>query len=196
MTALWHRERTGEGQLIEIAQAENAAPMFTQAIMDYSLNGVVQSAIGNRDVHGAFPCGVYPAKSPGTAETMEDHWVSIHVQSDAEWLAFVQAMGNPSWAADPRFAANAGRAEHFREIDRHIAEFTRDKDDYDLMHLLQGAGIAADPCSKLRACSMTPSCVRATFSASNLSKARKGRTNTSAPCGSSRRRRSSSANRP
>ena len=32
MAALWQREKTGEGQLIEIAQAENAAPMFTQAI--------------------------------------------------------------------------------------------------------------------------------------------------------------------
>ena len=70
MTALWHRDRTGEGQLIEIAQAENAACMFTQAIMDYSLNGNVQGAIGNRDVHGRAPFGVYPAESPGTAETM------------------------------------------------------------------------------------------------------------------------------
>src|SRR6185437_3706390 len=85
MAALWHRDRTGEGQRIEIAQAENAAAMFTQAIMDYSLNGNVQSAIGNRDVHGRFPCGVYPALSPGTPETMEDHWVAIHVETDEEW---------------------------------------------------------------------------------------------------------------
>jgi crotonobetainyl-CoA:carnitine CoA-transferase CaiB-like acyl-CoA transferase len=58
MTAIWHRDRTGEGQLIEIAQAENAAAMFTQAIMDYSLNGNVQGAIANRDVHGRAPFGV------------------------------------------------------------------------------------------------------------------------------------------
>ena len=145
MTALWHRDRTGEGQLIEIAQAENAAAMFTQAIMDYSLNGNIQGAIGNRDVHGRFPCGVYPAKSPGTAETMEDRWVSIHIDSDDTWRAFGEAIGSPPWATDLRFETNAGRAEHFREIDAHIADFTRERDDYDLMHLLQGAGVACAP---------------------------------------------------
>ncbi|HEY4668346.1 MAG TPA: CoA transferase, partial [Tepidiformaceae bacterium] len=91
MAALWHRDRTGQGQLIEIGQAENAAAMFTQAIMDYSLNGRIQSAIGNRDVHGRYPCGVYPAKSPGTAETADDRWVAISIESDEEWQAFVTA---------------------------------------------------------------------------------------------------------
>ncbi len=145
MTALWHRDRTGEGQLIEIAQAENAAAMFTQAIMDYSLNRNVQQAIGNRDVNGRFPCGVYPGKSPGTAQTMEDHWISIHVETDEQWQAFVTAIGSPEWAIDRRFATNDGRAEHFRQIDAHIAEFTSTREDYEVMHLLQKAGIAAAP---------------------------------------------------
>jgi crotonobetainyl-CoA:carnitine CoA-transferase CaiB-like acyl-CoA transferase len=145
MAALWHRERTGEGQLIEIAQAENAASMFTQAIMDYSLNGRVQGAIGNRDVHGRFPCGVYPAKSPGTSETMDDHWVAISVESDDQWQAFARAIGNPAWTSDPRFASNAGRAEHFREIDRHIAEYTAQREDYNVMHALQAVGVPAAP---------------------------------------------------
>ncbi|HKS92222.1 MAG TPA: CoA transferase, partial [Tepidiformaceae bacterium] len=145
MTALWHREKTGEGQLIEIAQAENAAAMFAQAIMDYSLNGHVQGAIGNRDVFGRYPCGVYPAKSGGSAETMDDHWIAIHIETDEQWQAFGRAIGNPPWAADPRFATNDGRAEHYKEIDAHIAEYTKERDDYELMHLLQDAGIAAAP---------------------------------------------------
>jgi len=145
MAALWHRDRTGQGQLIEIGQAENAAAMFTQAIMDYSLNGRIQSAIGNRDVHGRYPCGVYPAKSPGTAETADDRWVAISIESDEEWQAFVTAIGSPGWALDPRYATNEGRAEHFREIDRHIGEYTAGFEDYDLMHRLQAAGVAAAP---------------------------------------------------
>lgn len=145
MAALWHREKTGEGQLIEMGQAENASAMFTQAIMDYTLNGVVEEAIGNRDIFGRYPCGVYPAKSPGTAADQGDHWVSIHIENDAQWRAFGEALGGPQWASDPRFATNEGRAEHFREIDGQIAACTREREDYDLMHALQAAGIACAP---------------------------------------------------
>ncbi|MDZ7728546.1 MAG: CoA transferase [Dehalococcoidia bacterium] len=145
MTALWHREKTGEGQKIEIAQAENAAGMFSQAIMDYSLNGRLQEAIGNRDIFGRYPCGVYPAKSPGTSETSDDRWVSIAIEDDDQWQRFVQAIGSPDWALDERFTTNAGRAEHYKEIDRNIAAYTAEREDYDLMHELQAAGIAAAP---------------------------------------------------
>ena len=145
MTALWHRQRTGRGQLIEIGQAENASAMFTQAIMDYSLNRRVQGTIGNRDVAGRAPCGVYPAKSPGTAATSEDRWIAIHVENDAQWVAFQSALGNPDWATDARFATNEGRAAHYKEIDHHIAAWTVERDDYEMMHLLQSHGIAAAP---------------------------------------------------
>ncbi|MGD9893974.1 MAG: CaiB/BaiF CoA transferase family protein, partial [Dehalococcoidia bacterium] len=144
MTALHHRRRTGEGQLIEIAQAENAAAMFTQALMDYSLNRNVQGTIGNRDVFGQYPCGVYPCRG-GEATAMEDRWVSIHVQSDAEWQGLKRVMGSPAWADDARFDTNTGRAAHFREIDAKIAAWTNGMDDYDVMHRCQAEGIAAAP---------------------------------------------------
>jgi benzylsuccinate CoA-transferase BbsF subunit len=145
MAALWHRKKTGHGQLVEIGQAENASPMFTQAIMDYSLNRNVQGTIGNRDVHGRAPCGVYPCRSAGTAEEMLDRWIAIHVENDPQWQALVEAMGSPAWAHDARFVTNAGRAEHYKELDGHIGAWTAAQDDYALMHLLQGRGIAAAP---------------------------------------------------
>jgi crotonobetainyl-CoA:carnitine CoA-transferase CaiB-like acyl-CoA transferase len=145
MTAIWHRDRTGEGQLIEIGQAENAAAMFTQAIMDYSLNGNAQGAITNRDVHGRALQGVYPALSPGTSATMDDHWIAISIEGDEEWQAFAAAIGNPAWTGDPRFATNEGRLANHDEIDGHIAAYTATQDDYELMHRLQAAGIAATP---------------------------------------------------
>jgi crotonobetainyl-CoA:carnitine CoA-transferase CaiB-like acyl-CoA transferase len=145
MTALWHRDRTGEGQLIEIAQAENAACMFTQAIMDYSLNGNVQAANGNRDVHGNAPFGVYPAVSPGDSSTMDDHWISIAIENDVQWAAFTKAIGSPAWATDPKFATNAGRMAHHDELDALIGEYTATQEDYDLMHRLQAVGVSATP---------------------------------------------------
>lgn len=145
MAAIWHRDRTGEGQIIEIGQAENAAAMFTQAIMDHSLNANVQGAITNRDVHGRALQGVYPALSPGTPATMDDRWIAISIEGDDEWRAFAAAIGNPAWADDPRFATNDGRLANHDEIDAHIAAYTATRDDYELMHRLQAAGIAATP---------------------------------------------------
>jgi crotonobetainyl-CoA:carnitine CoA-transferase CaiB-like acyl-CoA transferase len=145
MAALWHREKTGAGQLVEIAQAENAAAMFTQALMDYSLNRRLQSATGNRDIYQRLPCGVYPCLSPGTPQDCGDHWVSIHVEDDAAWQGLRRAMGDPDWARDERFAANAGRVEHFREIDRQIAAWTATQEDYEVMRRCQAQGVPAMP---------------------------------------------------
>ena len=113
--------------------------------MDYSLNGRVQRTIGNRDIYGRFPCGVYPARSSGGSDTQEDRWISLHVESDAQWSAFASAIGDPEWAADPRFATNAGRARHAAELDAKIAAYTAEHDDYELMARLQAAGVAAAP---------------------------------------------------
>jgi crotonobetainyl-CoA:carnitine CoA-transferase CaiB-like acyl-CoA transferase len=145
MTALWHRDRTGVGQVVELAQAEAAAAMFTQAIMDYTLNRKLQGAIGNHDVHGSYPCGVYPARSLPEGEPAGDRWVAIHVEDDRQWRALGEAFGNPAWAADPRFAANAGRSQHNAELDALIASYTAERNDYELFHALQRAGVPAAP---------------------------------------------------
>jgi crotonobetainyl-CoA:carnitine CoA-transferase CaiB-like acyl-CoA transferase len=145
LAALRQRERSGQGQLVELAQAENAASMFTQAILDYTLNRRVQQTIGNRDIFGRFPCGVYPCKSPGAADTADDRWVSIHVESEAGWQALKRVMGQPAWAEDHRFASNAGRAEHCKELDAAIAAWTAEREDYAIADQCQAAGIAAMP---------------------------------------------------
>ena len=72
LMALWHRNNTGKGQFIELAQAENAAAMFAQAYLDYTLTGTVQRAVGNRSIYaadGVAPCGVYPVFPTRTAAT-------------------------------------------------------------------------------------------------------------------------------
>ncbi len=148
MAAIWHRNNTGKGQFIEMAQAENAAAMFVQAYMNYALNGVVEEAIGNRSISaadGEAPSGVYPCLSPGTAATAEDRWIAITVTNDEEWAALRSLMGDPAWAQDPALATASGRAAAQDLLDAEIAAWTKDFDDYDLFHRLQAAGIPAAP---------------------------------------------------
>jgi crotonobetainyl-CoA:carnitine CoA-transferase CaiB-like acyl-CoA transferase len=148
MAAIWHRNNTGRGQFIEMAQAENAAAMFAQAYMNYALNGVIEEAIGNRSIYaeqGEAPCGVYPCLSPGTSETGDDRWIAINVTNDAEWVALRQVMGDPDWAKAPELQTAAGRAANQDLLDERIAEWTKDFDDYELFHRLQAAGVPAAP---------------------------------------------------
>jgi crotonobetainyl-CoA:carnitine CoA-transferase CaiB-like acyl-CoA transferase len=138
MAALNYRDRTGKGQLIEIGQAENGMAMFAEAILDYTLNGRVQETIGNRDIHGAAPCGVYPASG-------EDAWIAVTCYTDEEWQALVGAMGMPEWARDERFATAPARHKHQDELDAGIAAWTGSHDHYEMMRLLQTAGVPSGP---------------------------------------------------
>ena len=144
MAALRHRRRTGEGQLIEMAQAEAAAPMVAQAYMHQALLGSPPAPVGNHSIYGFAPHNLYPCRSPGDAGDGGDRWIAITVTSDDEWRALRAEMGAPAWA-DASLDTNAARLARQDEIDVHIAAWTRDQDDYDLFHRLQRVGVPAAP---------------------------------------------------
>jgi crotonobetainyl-CoA:carnitine CoA-transferase CaiB-like acyl-CoA transferase len=148
MAAVWHRNQFGEGQFIEMSQAENATAMFAQAYMDFALNGELDEARGNRSIYaadGEVPCGAYPCKSPGSAEEGLDRWITINVMSDADWLRLRGVMGEPTWAISDDFLSAAGRLAKEDYIDEQLGHWTRGFEDYDLFHRLQAAGVAAAP---------------------------------------------------
>ena len=148
MSAIWHRNQSGEGQFIEMSQAENATAMFAQAYMAYALNGDVDKARGNRSIYaadGEVPCGAYPCKSAGSAADGLDRWITINVTSDEDWLRLRGVMDNPQWAMSDDLLTIDGRVAKEDYIDEQLSLWTCDFIDYDLFHLLQLAGVAAAP---------------------------------------------------
>ena len=146
--ALWHRNNTGEGQLIELAQSENAVAMFSHAYLDYALTGNVQRAIGNRSIYaadGVAPCGVYPCIPAGNGGQGDDCWIAVTVTTDEEWEALRTVMGDPDWAADPELATGRGRAARQDLLDENLARWTSGFEDEALFHRLQAAGVPAAP---------------------------------------------------
>jgi crotonobetainyl-CoA:carnitine CoA-transferase CaiB-like acyl-CoA transferase len=84
LAALEHRERTGEGQYVDQAQAESALHFLAPAFLDYTVNGSVQGAAGNEDGE-LFPHAMFPAQGG-------DRWVAIVVRDDADWAALCAAI--------------------------------------------------------------------------------------------------------
>jgi crotonobetainyl-CoA:carnitine CoA-transferase CaiB-like acyl-CoA transferase len=138
MAALRHRRRTGQGQVIEMAQVESSAHMFPQAALDAAWNGRASGSVGNRSIEGFVPNGVFP-----TAAANE--WIAISCRSDSEWSALIGVMGKPSWATDADLATRNGRAEGEDSIEERISEWTSTRDRDDLFHSLQAAGVTAGP---------------------------------------------------
>lgn len=135
LTALLHREVSGEGQFIDVSHVESAVATIGESIMDYTMNRRSRTRMGNRDYFMA-PHGCYRCRG-------EDKWVTIAVGSDEEWQRLCEAQGNPEWARDEKFSNALSRWQNQDELDKKIEEWTSQRDHYEVMHFLQKAGVAA-----------------------------------------------------
>src|SRR5262249_33912500 len=135
LAALEHRRRTGEGQYIDLSQAEASLHFLGPALLDHEVNDRLPQRVGNADPDLA-PHGVYPT-------TGRDCWVAIAVGDDRACAALCDVMERADLAADPRFAAASGRRMHRDALDEAIAAWTRDRDAGAIERGLQARGVAA-----------------------------------------------------
>jgi crotonobetainyl-CoA:carnitine CoA-transferase CaiB-like acyl-CoA transferase len=135
LVGLFEQERRGAGVSIDLSHVDGLLPMNAAALLDYTINGRVQGRLGNRHPTIA-PHGCYPCKG-------DDEWVVITVASDMEWEKFCHALGKLEWAHAEKFATAAGRKAAEDELDSHITAWTKEHDHYEVMDLLQKAGVAA-----------------------------------------------------
>ncbi len=137
LAALHYRDRTGEGQHLDLSMAEMVTSMMPEAMMDFLMNGRDQAAIGNRDESMA-PHGVFPAAG-------DDQWIAIAIASDDEFAKLCGALGAPAMASDPKFARLPGRLAKVEELEREIAARTRIHPRDELVAKLRAGGLAAGP---------------------------------------------------
>lgn len=135
LAALDHRRRTGEGQYIDLAQAEAAIHFLGPAMLDYTVNARVQTAAGNADSEAA-PHGVYPVAG-------DDRWIAIAVHDDAQFAALAAVLGEAALGDDPRFATAGARRINGAALDAVIAGWTRGQDPHAAEAALQAAGVPA-----------------------------------------------------
>jgi crotonobetainyl-CoA:carnitine CoA-transferase CaiB-like acyl-CoA transferase len=100
--ALFARERTGEGQKVEIAMLEVMAALLTYHGQAYFATGKSPRRRGNQ----------HPSIVPYEVFEAADGYLTVGVANNSLWTRFCQALGRPELAADPRFDTEANRVEH------------------------------------------------------------------------------------
>ncbi len=142
LAALRHRDRTGEGQHVEIAQWEALIGNIGEFVLAWQMNRQQYEPIGNR--HVSRVQGVYECATT-------DEWVAVSIGSDAEFAALCSIIAGPDLAMDPRFADVVSRRRHHDELDAIVSGWTVTRSQDDAARELQAVGVSATPVLKIPA---------------------------------------------
>jgi benzylsuccinate CoA-transferase BbsF subunit len=134
LAALYHRDRTGEGQHIDLSSTEVMTAMMGEAFVGYSMTGRIPQRMGNRHPSMA-PHNCYRAAG-------EKQWVTIAVGSEPEWQALCRVIDDPA-LGDEAFADALGRWQNQDRLDDVIERWTREREPDAIVAALQGAGVAS-----------------------------------------------------
>jgi crotonobetainyl-CoA:carnitine CoA-transferase CaiB-like acyl-CoA transferase len=143
--ALVHRQRTGEGQWVDLSCTDAGLTLHGPALLDWTVNGRPMRRPGsphsNRSEHPAMaPHGIYPAQG-------DDEWVAIACRTDAEWRALAGVVGEP-WAGALQFDTLAGRLASQVELDTKLAAWTRGRTKAAAASALHAVSVPAAPVAK------------------------------------------------
>lgn len=115
LLALRTRERTGEGQVIDIALYESIFRVLDEMAPLYAATGFVRPRLGlgtaNVAPHGHFECG-------------DGEWVAIACTTDKMWARMAEVLGRPELGTDERYNTSAQRVAHRDDVDGLVTAFT------------------------------------------------------------------------
>ena len=135
LAALEHRDRTGVGQYLNVAQLEATIAAVGDVLLETLVNGRVPARSGNRSPASA-PHGCYRCRG-------DDRFCAIAVANEDEWARFCTVIGHPEWRCDTRFADQARRLANVEALDALVETWTSGREAEEVMAALQGAGVAA-----------------------------------------------------
>lgn len=102
LAALFHRERTGKGQHVDIALLDSAVALLANQGAAYLMTGDRPQRLGND----------HPSVCPYRPFDTADHPLALAIGADRQFRKLAAALGHPDMADDPRFATNRARAEN------------------------------------------------------------------------------------
>lgn len=135
LAALVHRDRSGQGQCIDLSSTEVMTALAPDAFLAHSMGGEPRNRNGNRHPVMA-PHGVYPCQG-------EHQWISVAVSDELEWAGLCSVLGRLEWGS--RYGDPATRKADEDAIDDVIARWARDRSSTEAFEVLQAAGVPSAP---------------------------------------------------
>jgi CoA:oxalate CoA-transferase len=115
LTALFERERTGVGRLVEVAMQESVYYTLASALEIYHRSGKIPPRAGNASGGSAAPYGLYPLKNG---------WLAIHPGTEQHWRNILKAAGREDLLDDPRFRTMHDRSANLAETNEIVSAWT------------------------------------------------------------------------
>ncbi|HTG48110.1 MAG TPA: CoA transferase [Actinomycetota bacterium] len=133
LAALRHRDRTGEGQLVEVDLLSTTLFALANQASGFLTAGVVPGRMGNR----------HPSIAPYETLPTAEGAIVVAIGNDVQFRAFAELLGDSGLADDPRFATNAARVTHRDELGAVLAALLASRSAAAWVDVLRSAGI---PC--------------------------------------------------
>ncbi len=105
-TALYHREKTGLGQKVDVSMLDCQLAILENALVRYQVDGKSPQPLGTR----------HPTITPFQAFRASDAWFVIAIGNDALWKTFCDAVNRPDLFADGRFRTNGDRTKNYNDL--------------------------------------------------------------------------------
>lgn len=134
MMALFHREKSGRGQVVDAAIYESVLAFMESLIPEYALGGHTRQRSG----------GILPRIAPSGAYPCSDGMVIIGANQDTLFQRLSDMIGT-DWATDARYATHDARGENQLELDEMISDWTRDKSMQDVLRQCEANAIPSGP---------------------------------------------------
>ena len=134
LAALHHRERTGEGQVVDSAIYESVLAMMESLITEYDQTGYIRERTGPI-LPNVAPSNVYP--------TADGKMLLIAANQDTVFARLAAAMGQPELAADERYSTHAVRGQRQKELDELVSQWSKQHSAAELQKILDVAGVPA-----------------------------------------------------
>ena len=137
--ALAHRDRTGEGQRVDLALLDVQVATLANLAENYLVTGRAP------DRHGNAHASIVPYQS----FTTQDGYLVVAVGNDGQFVRLCEVAGRPELAADPRFATNAARVENRAVLVPILQALLAGRPTQDWVGVLEGAGVPCGPINDL-----------------------------------------------